>query len=225
MTGLVEYIKIESAQPVIDYLSVTISEALVQGKAVLWLMTGGSSINIAVEVSKRLKDMPLKKLHITLTDERYGAVGHADSNWFQLEQAGFNLDEAELHPVLIGETMENTVINYAEQLNKCLNEVNFRIGLFGIGQDGHVAGILPNSPAVNDQALAIGYDASPYRRITITPNVIAQLDQAVVYAVGHKKWPIIMQLDASLPINEQPAQALKTVPKLMIFNDYKGQEN
>ena len=37
-----------------------------------------------------------------LTDERYGPVGHPDSNWSQLLQKGFDLPQAKLVPVLTG---------------------------------------------------------------------------------------------------------------------------
>jgi len=52
---------------------------------VLWLVPGGSNIPIAVEamdmIRKEMSGLSLKYLTITLSDERYGSVGHKDSNW------------------------------------------------------------------------------------------------------------------------------------------------
>lgn len=224
MTGVVEFIKINSITPVVDYLTDTISNALVQGKQVLWLVPGGSSITIAAEVSKKLQSYPVDKLYVTLTDERYGDVGHADSNWLQLEQAGFNLPEANLRPVLIGQDFANTVAEFGKVIDKDMQAVDFSIGFFGIGPDGHTAGILPDSPAVSDIALTSGYDAGVFKRVTITGNAIDRLDEAVVYGVGEDKWPVIDQLDTDLPVNQQPAQMLKAVPRLIIFNDHKSSQ-
>ncbi len=220
MTGVVEFIKIDTISPVVDYLTETISNALVQGKQVLWLVPGGSSISIAAEVSKKLQAYPLDKLFVTLTDERYGDVGHKDSNWYQLEQAGFSLPGATLNPVLDGSDFDSTVKHFANHLSEDLKRVNFRIGFFGIGPDGHTAGILPASSAAKDQNLTHGYEAGPFRRITMTPNAIMQLDEAVVYAVGETKHQILEQLSTDMQIDAQPAQALKSAPKLMIFNDH-----
>ena len=200
MTGVVEFIKINSITPVVDYLTDTISNALVQGKQVLWLVPGGSSITIAAEVSKKLQSYPVDKLYVTLTDERYGDVGHADSNWLQLEQAGFNLPEANLRPVLIGQDFANTVAEFGKVIDKDMQAVDFSIGFFGIGPDGHTAGILPDSPAVSDIALTSGYDAGVFKRVTITGRSIDRLDEAVVYGVGEDKWPVIDQLDTDLPV-------------------------
>lgn len=223
MAGTREFIKISSIDPVVDYLSDTISTVLAQDKKVLWLVPGGSSIKIAAEVSKRLSGSSLKNLYVSLTDERYGDVGHADSNWLQLEQAGFNLPEANLRPVLIGQDFDKTVEEYGKEIDKDMKAVDFRIGFWN-WSDGHTAGILPGSPAVSDKGLTSGYDAGVFKRVTITASAIFRLDEAVVYAVGQDKWPVIDQLDTDLPVNQQPAQMLKAVPRLIIFNDHKSSQ-
>jgi 6-phosphogluconolactonase/glucosamine-6-phosphate isomerase/deaminase len=216
----IKFTKITSTEPVIEYLVQAISEQLKAGKRVFWLVPGGSSISIAAEVSKRLSDTPLDKLTVTLTDERYGDVGHADSNWKQLADAGFALPGADLHPVLDGQDMLATVSHFAETLQTALENADYALGFFGIGPDGHTAGILPGSPAVTETAFAAGYDAGNFKRITMTPPAIAKLDEAVVYAVGEAKWPIFEQLGTDLPLEQQPAQSLKQVPKTTIFNDH-----
>ena len=60
--------------------------------------------------------------------------------------------------------------------------------------------------------------------MTTTPAALARLDEAVVYALGESKWPVIDQLEDDLPLNDQPAQALKQIPKLTIFNDHRGEK-
>jgi 6-phosphogluconolactonase/glucosamine-6-phosphate isomerase/deaminase len=220
---MITFRKVSSTDPVVEYITGALTQRLAKNKRVLWLVPGGSSIAVAVAVSQKLTDVPLDKLAVTLTDERYGEVGHADSNWRQLSEAGFKLSGARLRPVLTGASFDATVISFAEILEEELDRADYRLGFFGMGPDGHTAGILPGSPAVEADDLTEGYEAGPLTRITMTPAAIECLDEAVVYAVGEAKWPVLDQLDGEIDFATQPAQALKSVPQLTIFNDHKGE--
>ena len=207
---------------VVNYLSQCLSRALSANKAVLWLVPGGSAIDIAVQVSKQLEGQDLSRLWVSLTDERFGEVGHADSNWQQLSAAGFSLPGANLYPVVQGQDQKTTAEGFANWLQDALRECDYKLGFFGIGPDGHTSGILPNSPAVDESALACTYDGGAFQRITTTASAIKQLDEAVVYAAGEAKWPVLKQLaEENLSLAEQPAQILKSVPKVTIFTDYQ----
>lgn len=206
---------------VVDYISQRLIEALAAGKKVLWLVPGGSAIDIAVKVSDRLQGQDLSRLRISLTDERYGPPGHQDSNWQQLKEAGFLLSGAQLYPVLNNQDQTSTAQKFARWLDTELRNCNYKLGFFGIGPDGHTSGILPDSPAVTESSLACAYDGGAFQRVSTTPAAISQLDEAVVYASGEAKWPVLKQLADDLPLNEQPAQVLKTVPKLTVFTDYQ----
>ncbi len=94
--------------------------------------------------------------------------------------------------------------------------------MFGLGIDGHIAGILPRSDAVNSQELICTYDTPQYDRITITPHVISMLDEAIMCALGDMKWPMIEKFEEDWPIDEVPSQILKSVPLLTIFSDYRA---
>jgi 6-phosphogluconolactonase/glucosamine-6-phosphate isomerase/deaminase len=215
----------KSAGVVAEYLADSIGEKLRSGQRVLWLVPGGSAIAIAAEASRQLRfqAVPLENLVVSLTDERYGDVGHADSNWLQLQKAGLELPDATMLSVLQGLDMDTTVQQFSSLLERELSQAGFRIGLFGIGADGHTAGILPQSDAVAATQFAFGYDAGNFKRITMTPAAIAKLDEAVVYAMGDEKKSALNQLQTDLSIAEQPAQSLKQVPKVTIYNGYTGE--
>ena len=55
-----------------------------------------------VLVAKKIKEKLSDNLVVALVDERYGPVGHPDSNWFKLEIAGFKIKGAKMIPILIG---------------------------------------------------------------------------------------------------------------------------
>ena len=200
------------------------------GKRVLFFLTGGSSIAVGVKITELLYHQPkqdlIKNLTITLTDERYGATGHTDSNWQQLIEKGLNLPGALFIPILIGESRDKTVENFnktlLQEFNKTDKENTYKIGLFGIGADGHTAGILPGSGAVKSENLAFGYDTPTFSRITITPEAIEKLDEAIAWVRGENKWGVIKDLqEKDMDVTQQPAQILKKVPVLTIFTDYK----
>ncbi len=204
-----------------DFLSTSILRQLNLGKKVLFFVTGGSSVAVGVKVSELLKNSSLKNLTIMLTDERYGDLGHPNSNWQQLIDKGFILPDAKLIPVLTGDSLVVTTEKFNKNLEQEFKNADYKIGLFGVGADGHTAGNLPNSTSINSEELAFGYGTVEFLRITMTPKAIKQLDEIVVWAQGENKWPVLRDLEEKdIEIKNQPAQILKTVPILTIFSDY-----
>lgn len=204
-----------------EFISHSILNNLKLNKHVLFFVTGGSSIDVCVKISEILKGHQLKGLTVMLTDERYGPVGHSDSNWHKLIQKGFNLSGAKLFPMITGEEHRVSTENYNKILVDQFKNSEYKIGLFGIGADGHTAGILPESIVVNDDNLVCGYETKIFSRITITPKAIEKLDEAVVWVQGEEKWKVLKDLEKNILIEKQPAQVLKKVPLLTIFTDYK----
>ncbi|MEI6850867.1 MAG: 6-phosphogluconolactonase [Candidatus Saccharibacteria bacterium] len=208
-----------------DHIANTISEHLSNGERVLWLLTGGSGIRIAVIVSEALKKMDLSNLYISLTDERYGLVGHKDENWQQLIDAGFNPVGSNTYRPLIGQDIEKTTTEFNDWLSNQFSQANFKIGIFGIGADGHTAGIKPNSDSGKSSELAISFKCDDFERVTINFKAIRLIDEAVVQATGSNKRNILHELMyENIPINNQPAQILKTISKTTIYSNNKEEE-
>jgi 6-phosphogluconolactonase len=218
-----QFKKIDSIEPAASYLADVIQQHLAAGEKVLWLVSGGSAIEVVMVAAHQLWEKDMRNLTISLGDERFGPVGHADSNWRQLVEAGFKFTGAQMVPVLGGEDRDQTTQRYAANLQQMFETADYRLALFGIGPDGHIAGILPGSPAVEAKGWAISYPDA-YERITMTPVAITKLDEVIVYAVGEPKHAVLDELGTDLPLNQQPAQILKQVPSVTIFNDYKGDE-
>jgi 6-phosphogluconolactonase/glucosamine-6-phosphate isomerase/deaminase len=158
-----------------------------------------------------------------LTDERYGEINHPDGNWFQLLKLGFILPEAKLIPILNGQDRNDTTLKFNENLKQEFQNADYKIGIFGIGADGHTAGILPQSTAVDSEEYAYYYETPKFNRITMTPLAISLLDEAIVFMKGEEKWPVVMDLlNKDIDLKTQPAQVLKKLPKLTIFTDYQN---
>lgn len=228
------FYKTSSYKPVAEIVAKKLINRLNLKEKVLWFVTGGSSIKAEVLTCERLKNLDLSNLAVILMDERFGEIGHKDSNWQQLLEAGFNVPGATLIPVLTGKDRHQTTSAFNANLKKYFDWADYTIGQFGIGPDGHTAGILPESPNINTRELATSYADSEaiqnftegvYRekdRITISAAAIAKFDEIIVIALG-KKPSLFEQLEQDIPINKMPAQALKKVSNLSIYNDYKGE--
>ena len=66
-----------------EHLTRVITTHLSAGERVLWLLSGGSGSKVVIETAKQLASSNLENLSVTLTDERFGSIGHADENWQQ----------------------------------------------------------------------------------------------------------------------------------------------
>lgn len=209
-----------SKTQIIDYLEEVISSQLQMGKSVLWLVPGGSAMSVPSQVSKRLQSTDTSQLFVTLTDERYGQVGHQDENWLQLSDLGFVLGNGGGYRVLTGDDIQLTTEKYYLKLADLFGQYDFKIGMFGIGADGHTAGIKPGSVAVDSQNFAESFSGDDFQRITMTPKAVRLLDEVVAFAYGDDKHLTLKQiLTTDLPLIDQPAQVLKTVDRSTLFSD------
>ena len=202
-----------------------ICQELKDGKRVLWLVSGGSNISIEVEVLnivRSFQDDKLEGLAILPTDERFGKVGHRDSNYEQLKAAGFDPGNASWIDVLTHNvSFDQTIDFYGEVASVAFKNAGVIVGQLGMGPDGHIAGIKPESPAVKaDEVLVAGYDWSDYKRMTLTPLALRQVKVAFVPAYGEDKLAKLQQLQNSTgTAADFPALLLYDIPEVYVYND------
>jgi 6-phosphogluconolactonase len=95
-----------------------------------------------------------------------------------------------------------------------------------MGEDGHIAALFPGSAQLKEHnKYAVNLNNSPKppkERITMTFEAIKNLSEAIIFTKGSNKLPAIDKLKQNLNINEQPAQFLKNLSKLTLFNDQIG---
>ncbi len=211
-------------------LAATLAISLEENKRVLWLLPGGSNVEIAAEAMQILLERVPKELLQNLTvgqvDERFGPVGHPDSNWKQLIDAGFPFDEVVALPILTGESLADTVRRYGNAIEEAYGEAGLIVGQFGIGADGHIAGMLPHTPAVTDPNPTAAYESAPYTRFTLTPRMLLGIDVAYVFAFGASKKDAIDRLQKEdLSFEEQPAQILKKMKEVHFYSDQVNAES
>lgn len=207
---------------VIETLSERLLAELDSGKKVLWLLSGGSGIDICVHVAETLRGHDVSNLFVTLSDERYGPIGHADENWQQLLDAGFGIQGAQLYrPLQQDLDRQSTTDQFRRWLNRAWREVDYRIALLGIGDDGHTSGVKPHSPAVSAHESVVDFTGTDFERITTTIHTLAQLDGAIVQSYGESKHEAISRiLGGEGPIEDTPGLVINRIPSVTFFSDY-----
>jgi 6-phosphogluconolactonase/glucosamine-6-phosphate isomerase/deaminase len=195
-----------------------------QGKQVLWLLSGGSNIWASVEVMDSIAEDLTGNLHLMLADERFGGVGHKDSNWQQLLDSGLETKKSKVYEILTGQaTLAKAAKDYEALAAKAFSAVDVVIAQLGIGEDGHILGMLAGSKALDADSLAYGYEGGKHQRLTLTAAAMRQINAAYVFAFGESKRPTLSKLQRRKLIpSEQPAQLLKQVPEVNIYNDQIG---
>lgn len=225
---MVEYISI--AQGDHETASSCITERieihLNNGKTVAWFVSGGSNVPVELATIEKLKNAQNpEKLHILLVDERFGPVGHANSNWQSMNLEAHNSAGHTLHPMLIeGDTIETATQRYDDNVAKLLSDGAYTIGQFGLGADGHTAGLLPGNPVMESDSLYAHYQGKDFDRITATPKLIAILDECILYASGDDKVQAFADMQHPGDEDVVPSRILQGARKLTILSDLKQEE-
>lgn len=211
-----KYVHIQTIEPVIDHAVETLSSRLLSGQRVAWLLSGGSAIELEVRIAQSLQSLDVSRLHVGLIDERYGPMGHKDENYLQLMSAFFPFY---IERVLSDKPGKDTAKNFGVVIEEMLKKADYSLGIFGIGADGHTAGIKPSSPAVTSREAAVFYQWDDHQRITLTPPTLRRLDEAITYAAGSEKTDTLKQLtQKDIPLGEQPAQILKDIKVSTLYS-------
>jgi 6-phosphogluconolactonase/glucosamine-6-phosphate isomerase/deaminase len=188
---------------------------------VLWLLSGGSCIKVAVESRILLGDLSQHKhkINIAMIDERLVDIGNSDSNHQQLIDSGFDFTYTNFMPIIYNYDTNAGVSSYEKYLQKALTRGTKIIGLFGMGIDGHTAGLLPNCTILKSAKLIDHYQGPDYLRASITPKMFDHIDTALLYCVGMNKWPALEIMKSG--VYQLPVQLLKNARKLVVYTDYK----
>jgi 6-phosphogluconolactonase/glucosamine-6-phosphate isomerase/deaminase len=220
------FIKSQNIDFAKNYILKELSLALQGNNRVIWLVSGGSNIDIEVNVFNELSESQLDKLTILLIDERYGSVDNKDSNYLKLQNAGLDFSKVTNYSILsAGQTSpKEAAADYSKVIDDLLNSGSYIFAQLGLGADGHTAGILPNSPASYDlDESVISYTADDFTRITLTFKSLKKISKAVVVALGQNKMePILNLANKELSLSEQPAQIFKQLPEAYIINEVTG---
>ncbi len=214
----------EDKAAAIEAITLRLQSELAAKKRVLWLVCGGSNIEAEAAVMKRLNaesaDL-LGGLAILPTDERFGPVGHADSNYRQLQQAGFEPGTATWVDVLLHDVpLAETVSFYNDVAATAFANASVIIGVFGMGANAHIAGMQPGSPAVAaGYPSVVGYPWEDFTRLTLTAEKLKHIQTAYVLVYGDKHEALVRLQRNEEDFEQMPAKVLYDIPEVYIYNE------
>lgn len=199
-----------------------LNELLASGRSVLWLVSGGSNMPVQTMAMNMIPDKLSKHLYIIPVDERFGPYNHKDSNTGAMRKAGFDPKHAQWIDLLEQNfSLAQTTQLFNDFLAREIAKEDYIFVTLGMAEDGHTAGILPQSPALTSTDFAVGYKAPDYTRITVCADTLAaHADEVVLCAFGQNKLSTLERLrnkDESRQI--LPAMILHQIENCTVYHD------
>ncbi len=220
---------VEAGKYISDLLALNVD------KPVLLLVAGGSSTEVLDYINPEYLSSTIT---VTVTDERF-TEDVEDNNFARMQTFPFYNDLIEVEAFCIntqlftGDTIDIHAARFEKNIRDWKQEfpTGTIIALFGIGADGHIAGILPGiyneadfkKTFDNDAYIAIvdatGKDAHP-QRVTTTFPFMRLVDFPLFYVKGENKRAALEKVLAKEgTLSETPARIIQEMKKPEIFTD------
>jgi len=162
-----------------------------QSKASL-VVTGGSSPKLCYAALARI-ELEWNRVQLLLSDERWVPPTHADSNERMLRETLLTNCATEADLISLYDDSA-TVAERCVELNAAVNKLSFpfAISLLGMGGDGHIASLFPDS---DNLETGLQVDSTP--RISMTMAALSRSDEIVLLFFGDAKREIYEKAKAS----------------------------
>lgn len=198
------------------------------GQAILGVVGGRSVAGVFAHLAAL--ELPWRKIHIFMADERMLPLSSPESNWQVVEaalvapllQSGRLLPE-HAHPFRWDEALpDGGVAAYTAEFQRCGGRMD--VALLSAGEDGHAASLFPQHPSV----LTVGEDflvvdnapKPPPRRISASRTLLASARLAVLMVYGEGKRDALNRLmDTETSLADCPAKVVQRCTRGMIFTD------
>ncbi|MBI3379854.1 6-phosphogluconolactonase [Candidatus Gottesmanbacteria bacterium] len=215
-----------------------------QKEKILLLLSGGSVVRLYESINYYVLGIKYGNITFAQVDERFQpkpvlSMENEDMNAITIAKTGLweACKEKKIPYYLISQegTLEEAADNYNNQIESLFEHFSYKMGVLGIGEDAHTAGLLPGFSNVwNSDKYVVGYDLrqsgsqGPYCpggfpfRISVTSRALQMLDQALVVAVGDKKTEAIknaLKRENMNNLDKYPAAILQNVKKVDLFTD------
>lgn len=193
-----------------------------RGTATLVVSGGRSPVAFFQNLAKQKLDW--SKVVVTLADERWVPVEHADSNAGLLKRYLLQGPAAKAQFLSLYSATANLELA-AEQADRLLAELPpIDVLILGMGDDGHTASLFPNSPNLADALKADGTrhcypmlaSTVPHQRLTMSRALLASAKYTVLSISGQSK---LTTLSAALAGDDVAAMPIRAFlqPTLEIY--------
>jgi 6-phosphogluconolactonase len=122
-----------------------------------------------------------------------------------------------------GHDLDSAAASYDHVLDRELGGEPLDLAILGVGEDGHVAGLFSNHPALDELTRVVAiHDAprAPFRRLTLTLSFLVSTGDIWLVALGERKRTLV-QAAARRALNDNTPLALllRHAPQVTLFTD------
>lgn len=187
------------------------------GKFVVALSGGSTPNAIYSSLEKLGSKTDWSKVHLFWGDERPVPPDHPDSNYSAAMNAGLKnlpIPDIQIHRMIAEKNIEKEATNYEAAIRReCRGNASFDLVMLGVGEDGHIASLFPNTGGLQELSRWVIANEVPQKnttRMTITYPCIRAAKAVVIYALGKSKQSIISQVLHSPSTSKWPASQVGT---------------
>ncbi len=158
------------------------------------MLTGGNTAAQLYSYWFKNSSLPLEKIHFYFGDERCVQPNSPDSNYAMVLNNLFNGQILKNHVVKRMKAEKINIEAAAEEYGKLLPEY-MDVLLLGMGGDGHIASLFPNSKSLSSTSKSVIHVSGPKPpcdRLTITPDYIKKAKSTFLLAQGTEKGKVLM---------------------------------
>ena len=196
-----------------------------RGRALVVLTGGGTGIGLLKRVGERADEIDWSKVHLFWGDDRYVPEDDDERNDKQAREAlldQIDIPSANIHAMPasdgeFGDDLDAAAVAYDHVL--AANAENgepapdFDVHLLGMGPEGHINSLFPDSPAVRESTrLVLGVPDSPKpppQRITLTlPAIQRSREVWLVVSGGGKADAVAAAVGGAKPVDVPAAGAI-----------------
>lgn len=227
----------ELAAAVCGYIARDSAQAKARGQRYALALAGGATprlLHVAMVSSQWVKTFCWDEMEFFFGDERMVPPDHRDSNYRMAYETLFSRApiapehihriKGELTPAM------DAAIDYEKQLNRVLTPLDdgvpqFDLVLLGLGSDGHIASLFPDTDILNERKRWVAATYVPKLeawRVSLTLPVINRARKIFVLITGESKSDIVASVFNDASSADLPVKRLAPHGELHWFIDSKA---
>jgi len=178
-------------------------------------LSGGSTPRAIYEKLAKSPEIQWDKIYLFWSDERAVPPDHPESNYHMVTETGLTkqIPPSQIFRMKAENHIEQNARDYEKKLRHHLKEHSMDLVMLGVGEDGHIASLFPDTPALDmsDQLITSNYiPAKKSWRMTFTYPGIHLGSHIVIYALGETKQAIVNKALNAAIISPWPASRIGT---------------